>query len=154
MKRSIFAVLITCCIAAVSCQKENQSNVQNLYIGANMGGTTWVAKPSTSTTKGDSLQVQGNNGSGNSTLVFKMAFNGTGNYTLGTGDATFTSANGTTTVYQLDATQTNTVTIAQYNVGLNLVDGSFQLHFIEAQGSAAPGTALSLTNGQFSFLLP
>ncbi len=154
MKRSIFAVLITCCIAAVSCKKESQTNVQNLYIGANMGGATWVAKPATSTTKGDSLQVQGNNGSGNSTLVFKMAFNGVGNYTLGAGDATFTSANGATTVYQLDPTQSNTVTIAQYNVGLNLVNGSFQLHFIEAPGSAAPGTTLSLTNGQFSFLLP
>jgi hypothetical protein len=155
MKKIIFAALGLCCIMAVSCKKDQQpTTVNQLFIGASIGNINWTAQPVTSRTPGDSLKVTSYDPSDNSTLVFKMAFKGAGNYTLGAGDATFTTSDGSTTVYQLDATQTNTINIAQYSVGLNYANGSFQLNFVKVPGSNAAGNTLSLTNGRFWFVLP
>lgn len=154
MKKIIFAALTLCCLAAVSCKKDQPTTVNSLFIGANIGAASWTAQPVTSTTPGDSLKVTSYNPSDNSTLVFKMAFHGVGTYTFQSGDATFTTADGTTTVYKLDTTQANSITIAQYNVPLSYANGSFQLNFAKVPGSNAAGNTISLTNGRFWFVLP
>lgn len=155
MKKCIILFVAICCLGTFSCKKEKQITASELFIAANIGTTTWQASPQTSTTKGDSLQVVGQNAT--STLTFKMTFNGPGTYAIDAADATFTSSVTPTSpaiLYKLDGTQINTVTVTQYDKVSNITQGSFQLHFVKVPGSSDPGNSLDLTNGRFWMQIP
>jgi|SRR5579872_3953949 len=155
MKRIVITIIAAFALFTFSCKKDNQPH--DLFIGAILKNTNWLAQPSTSYfANRDSLQVTGiketNQGSQN--LSFNIRFQGVGTYPLTAGQATFINyfeSAGMT--YKLDITQPNLVNITSFDVKTNIATGSFQLYFTNATGN--PGTdKLSFTNGSFWIQTP
>ncbi|MGZ3777660.1 MAG: hypothetical protein ACXVIY_00280 [Mucilaginibacter sp.] len=161
MKKLILAIITIGCVVVVSCKKEKPRPVTltGLYITATMNSTagtsTWVGTPTTGKIPNDSLLIKGVNSSDNSSLAFRMPFRGAITYVINAPDDTLTTtAGGATTVYWLDATQTNTVTIKQYDTTTKVAQGAFVFHFLRHSGSANASNGVNFTNGKFSLKLP
>ncbi|MFI5160004.1 MAG: DUF6252 family protein [Sphingobacteriales bacterium] len=157
MKRILITTIAVFAVFAFSCKKENQPH--DLFIGATLKNTDWLAQPSTSyTANRDTLVIQGTKGvplTGTQNLSFKIRFGGAGSYTLTDANQAayvVTMEAGAINTYALDPTQTNTVIINRFDVKTNIAQGSFQLHFIKVSG---PGdNTLSFTNGSFWIQTP
>jgi hypothetical protein len=158
MKRIILMITGLGCLVFSACQKE-QVKPNDFFIGANIGTLSWIAQPSTAYVGNrDSLQISGSYSDGSQKLTMKIPFAGIGTYTLTNNQATYTLysvAGGVSTPvaqYQLDNTQTNTVSLNQSNVYVET--GSFQLSFVKVSGSGTAPANVSFTNGKFWVALP
>ena len=157
MKKLLTLILAAGTMLALSCKKENQISGNDLFIAANIGSVSWLGQPNTSKAGGDSILVQGISSTSKNNLSFKIAFNGKGTYQLKKGDATFiysVTPDSPASLYQLDTTQNNTVTVTQYDIVSNVTQGTFQMHFVKIQGSSDPGNTINLTNGRFWLQVP
>jgi len=159
MKKLILAIITIGCVAVVSCKKQKPVVLTGFYLTATMNSTagtsTWVGDPLTSKIPDDTLQIQATNTSDNSSLKFKMLFRGMASYYIVSENSSFTTtAGGATTVYWLDGTQTNTVTIKQYDTTTKVAQGTFVFHFLRHSGSANASNGVNFTNGKFSLKLP
>ncbi len=157
MKKLLLVLLAAGTMLGLSCKKEKQISGNDLFIAANIGSITWLGQPNTSKAGGDSISVQGISSASKNTLEFKIAFNGKGTYQLKKGDATFIysiTTDSPASLYQLDTTQNNTVSVTQYDIVSNVAQGSFQLHFVKVQGSSDPGNSVNLANGRFWLQVP
>jgi len=165
MKRIVITTIAAFALFASSCKKENQPH--DLFIGATLKNTNWLAEPSTSYfANRDSLQINGlytNSDQSlvknDQSLVMKIRLNGIGNYTLTDDQASFSisSIYGGISVpvvsyYKLDATQTNNLSITSLNIKTNIATGNFQVHFVKTSGSG--DNTLNLTNGSFWIQIP
>jgi hypothetical protein len=158
MKKILIAVSVFCTVLAFSCKKSNENPAANLFIVADFQGINWLAQPSTSYTPNrDTIKIQGFRATGEQNLVFKIRFNGMGNYTLKGGQASYYTTLGSdaiTSNYKLDTTKTNTVTITGFNMYTNIATGKFQLNFVKTAGGSAFSNTANFTNGQFWIQLP
>jgi len=157
MKRIVITIIAAFALFTFSCKKDYQPH--DLFIGATINNTDWVAQPSTTyLANRDTLQIQGSTGEvtrGGQNLIFKIRFNGVGSYSLtNAGQATYlvTMEAGATNIYALDTTQTNSVTITRFDISTNIAQGSFQLHFVKTSGPGA--NSLNFTNGSFWIQTP
>ena len=159
MKNILFAAAIFLIVLTFSCKKSSENPANNLFVGADFQGTTWIAQPSTEVLTNDTLVVRGFNSASSAYMLFKVKFYGVGNYTLTAGSQGeyYTSPAGTNTItsqYKLDTTQTNTVTFTSYNFGTRIATGSFQLNFVKTSGGSAFSNTANFTSGQFWIALP
>ena len=157
MKRIVITTIAAFALFTFSCKKDNQPH--DLFIGATLKNTDWLAQPSTQyLANRDTLLIQGIKGvplTGTQNLSFKIRFYGAASYTLtSASQASYvvTMEAGAINVYALDTTQTNSVIINQFDIKTNIAQGSFQLHFVKVSG---PGdNTLSFTNGSFWIQTP
>ncbi|MGZ3767698.1 MAG: DUF6252 family protein [Mucilaginibacter sp.] len=157
MKKILIASLVACTLLVFSCAKEYAPH--DLFIGATLKNTNWVAQPSTSYfANRDSLQINGIYSTSSQSLAMKIRFNGIGSYTLKDQEASFNIFSPTggvsapLTSYKLDINKTNTLTITAFDIKTNIATGSFQVNFVKTNGSG--DNTLSLTNGRFWIQLP
>jgi len=159
MKRILITTIAALTLFAFSCKKDNQPH--DLFIGATLKNTGWLAQPSTSYfANQDSLQINGTNTTSNQGVEMHIRFTGIGNYTLRNNQASFSvtlgpiGGDGPSYRYNLDTTQTNTLRISSFDVKTNIAKGNFQVHFVRPSLSNAPDGTLSLTNGSFWIQTP
>ena len=155
MKRIVITIIAAFALLTFSCKKDNQPH--DLFIGATLKNTDWLAQPSTQyLANRDTLQVTGikETAAGSQNLSFRIRFNGVGTYGLTGGQATFINyIESAGMTYKLDITQPNLVNITSFDVKTNIATGSFQLYFTNAIGN--PGTDnLSFTKGSFWIQTP
>ncbi|MCO5947448.1 DUF6252 family protein [Mucilaginibacter flavidus] len=156
MKKLLLAVPFICCLVFTGCKKDNQNVVNDLFMGAFKNGQAWVGQPFAGYLAGkDSVQVGGFKATGEETLYFNLKALSKGTYTIKPGQAVYFTTIGMDAVtgnYKIDATLTNTVTIRDFNVATNIVNGTFLLNFVKVSG-AGPDK-LSFTEGKFYALMP
>ncbi|HVV55582.1 MAG TPA: DUF6252 family protein [Mucilaginibacter sp.] len=159
MRKLSLATVVLFYTLIISCEKGTQVNPNDFFIAANLGSTNWIAQPSTAyLANKDTLQISGSYADGSQNLVMKVPFQGRGNYTLDSSQASFATYNieggvsVPTAQYKLDTTQINTVSLDQSNVYVET--GSFQLHFIKVSGSSTAANTLTFANGKFWVALP
>lgn len=159
MKKILSTLFILCAVLTFSCTKDNPPHA--LFLGATLNNKNWIAQPSTSYfANRDSLQINGLYTSSDQSLVMKIRFNGVGNYTLSGDQASFNifllsgGVSAPIASYKLDTTQTNTMSITQYNIKTNIATGKFQIYLVKTQGGASYDNKLSFTNGSFWIQLP
>jgi hypothetical protein len=157
MKKLLIAAIALGSVLTFSCKKDYQQPHQ-LFIGATLKNVSWIAQPTTSyIDNNDSLLVQGFHPQGEQNLAFKIKFTGPGTYSLtGTQAYYFTTvgSDAISSQYQLDPTQTSSVTFTSYNIGTNIAEGRFEIHLQKIVGGAAFDNTLSFTSGQFWMQMP
>jgi len=156
MKKLLLAVPFIYCLMFIGCKKDNPNVVNDLFMGAFKNGEAWVGRPFAGYLAGkDSVQVGGFKATGEETLFFNLKTLSKGTYTIKPGQAVFYTTIGMDAVtgsYKVDTAFTNTVTIRDFNVTTNVVNGAFQLNFVKITG-AGPDK-LSFTDGKFFAVMP
>jgi len=157
MKAILFAAFVVGTLLIFSCKKSTENPANNLFVGADFQGSAWLAQPSTEVLTNDTLAVQGFHATSNEDIIFKIKFNGVGNYKLtkaNQGSYSATDAANNAITYKLDTTQTNTVTFTSYNYVTRIATGNFQLNFVKTSGASGFSNTANFTNGQFWIALP
>jgi hypothetical protein len=156
MKKPLLAITFICCLIFASCKKDNQNVVNDLFMGAFKNGQAWVGRPFAGYLPGkDSVQVGGFKAAGEETLYFNLKTLSKGTYNIKPGQAAYQTTIGMDVItgnYKIDTTLTNTVTIRDFDVSTNVVNGTFQLNFLRI-GGAGPDK-LSFTDGKFYAVFP
>ncbi|MEP6612016.1 MAG: DUF6252 family protein [Mucilaginibacter sp.] len=156
MKKLLPAIPFICCLIFTGCKKDNPNVVNDLFMGAYKNGQAWVGKPFAGYLAGkDSVQVGGFKAAGEETLFFNLKTLSKGTYAIKPGQAFYHTTIGMDVItgdYKLDATSTNTVTIRNFDVATNVVNGAFVLNFVKVSGSGPD--KLSFTDGKFYAVMP
>jgi hypothetical protein len=156
MKKLLLTMPFICCLIFTACKKDNQNVVNDLFMGAYKNGQAWVGKPFAGYLAGkDSVQLGGFKAAGEETLFFNLKTLSKGTYTIKPGQAFYHTTIGMdvfTGDYKLDAALTNTVTIRNFNVATNVVNGAFVLNFVKVSGTGPD--KLSFTDGKFYAVMP
>ncbi|HEY5325534.1 MAG TPA: DUF6252 family protein [Mucilaginibacter sp.] len=158
MKKILFAASAFLVLFSISCKKNNQNPVADLFIGATKNNSAWIAQPSTGYfANRDSLTIRGFHATGEETIVLRLGFKGKGSYILKANQALYETTVGLdaiTSSYKLDTTKTNTLTVTSFNPYTNIATGSFTASFVKTYGVASYPNNISFTNGKFWIELP
>lgn len=156
MKKLLLALSFICCFIFAGCKKDNQNVVNDLFMGAYKNGQAWVGKPFAGYLAGkDSVQVGGFKATGEETLYFNLKTLSKGTYVIKPGQAFYHTTIGMDVItgdYKIDASLTNTVTIRNFDVATNVVNGAFQLNFVKISGTGPD--KLTFTDGKFYAVMP
>jgi hypothetical protein len=157
MKTILLAAFVFCFMLTFSCKTDNHNPVDELFIGANKKGTSWLVKyPGTNYTANKDTLIM-NGVKGEEGISIKIPFHGVGTYQLKEGQALYYTTVGgdvITSQYQPDTTKINTLTVTNFNIYTGMVKGDFELNLKKTLGAPALDNTLSFTNGKLWIELP
>lgn len=127
------------------------------YIAANKNNIQWMADPTSSTVRHDTIAIFGTNFSPQleETLTMQFKASAPGKYILKGAQASYYNTIGRDVIvseYELDETFTNTVTITAFDKPNNQITGTFNLKFKHTYPADKPAS-LQFLNGKFTVAL-